>query len=280
LGAAVVLAGCNVVWGIAPLHLDEGADSGPVTGVDSGVPEGAGVADSSGSDGGDWCVTNAPTAVLCEDFDDDDDAATLPGAWASRITGADGELRVQTHVVASAPYALEAISNTATSSYSQADIHRDVDVTPTTLSVAFDVRIDTAEPSSGPYLTFASVALTGPGDAYPYSLGITLDANGLHVLMLPSSPNLGAPVTTFNASGSLTTSSWSRLELDATLDQDAAAPSLSVSLSLNGTTILPPTSASAAGAYGQPELDLGCAFASPSSPSQTVYIDNVVVDAH
>jgi hypothetical protein len=263
---ALVL-GCNALLGIRSLSFpDDAGDAG------------AGDALTSG-EAGDWCREHAPDAVACEDFDQLD--ALPPPGWLTVVYGAGGEGGLDDDVYVSPPRALS-IDVPALQGNAEAQWWLERPDLPSlagtaTVTLAFDVRVDSPPSGSGSYLVLGGFVFDiGSADGGA-SVELLYDANGLHLVQ-----GFGVELDDYGVStlplGSPGT--WTRVELDLTIDADdggawGAAAVGGVRTVFDAGAVV--TLASLSG-HGAPIAGVGNLITLGPTSRQVVHVDDVVVN--
>jgi hypothetical protein len=272
-GVPAAWLGCADLLGIQPLTSP--ADAGDASAGDAGHAGEAGPA----SDAGDWCRTHAPDAEACEDFDEID--ALPPDGWGPVVVyGVAGEGSLDDAVFESPPRALTiAVPTLDGGSQAQWWLQR-TSVLPAggsgsaTVSLSFDVRLDA--PVSGAYVVLGGFVF-GLGTGNSASVELLLQSDGLHLVQ-----GSGVNLTDYGGASIAfpTLETWTRLELDLTLDAGDGEASATVEIGGNrasfetGTTV---TLASLAG-LGAPIAGVGNLITLGAATAQSVHVDDVVID--
>ncbi len=234
-------------------HVGDGGDASP-PGPD--VAEGR---DDGSTSTLSWCATHAPDAGFCEDFDE-----RGIDLFDRKVTD-NGEVRVDTTVSRSAPASLRASAGPGRAEVA-AFVAKAGAPNPTRARVAFDLRIDTAHPSSSAELVH--LELGGDSRWYDVGLGVTEGGQAVYAYEFSANPSI---YNEHMMSKAIPLATWVRMTMTADLaaktvtierEDDPAAPTAPIVVPFTGPL----------------QLELGIAYARTGQSGWSVLMDNVVFD--
>jgi len=232
--------------------------------------EGGGDGGTEGGDSGRWCASLSPAPLFCDDFDDQGPFTR----WTDQYVRSGGTVARDGTAFRSAPNALLTLSPSSIDP-SSAFVYLSTADTKSKVHVAYDMRIDSRDPTTG-YAEVNELRFDTPGLAFAIYLRVFNDPNtSTTVVSEAYLPDGGVPSHEVALAGNPRFDGWRRVGVDI----DLASTPHTVAVTLDGKAAGTVTLEPSLYAPGPVRMQLGIAYTGhPTTSTWAIRYDDVTID--
>jgi hypothetical protein len=264
---------------------DAGADARAVGDATSPAP----LDGSSGGDSPDssapFCESLSPAPTFCDDFDEGDSGSFA--TWDQVIQSSLGSVSRSTTFAYSAPYSMLAQTSAVSSgTYAEADVLKEFATFAqqgVSISMSFEMNLQAWDSSTSGQIIAAEVIFKNSSTQFN-QIVLNLDSLGTSGVSAQIAENAQgadggeAGYNSYPLDSHPATQSWTKVEIDLSIPSYQGSTSNTVSVKLDGQTVLASQALSVSIQGGIPWVHLGIGYVATPATPWIVYYDNFVAD--